>query len=70
MKSAIESNINLVSDKNSDECASFLRSEPVGIYSLVVLHMLTKKKEEIDIDKLENIVREKIIAAQSACNKT
>lgn len=45
MNSAIESNINLVADNKpeTEQCASFLRSETVGIYTLVILHMLTKK---------------------------
>lgn len=66
MNSAIESNINLVSENKpeTEQCASFLRSETVGIYSLVILHMLTKKKEEIELEKIQSIVREKIITAQ------
>lgn len=66
MNSAIESNINLVADNKpeTEQCASFLRSETVGIYTLVILHMLTKKKEELDLPKIESIVKEKIITAQ------
>jgi len=72
MNSAIESNINLVNDNKpeTDQSSSFLRSETVGIYTLVILHMLTKKKEEVDVAKIESIVRERIIAAQAQCNKT
>ena len=67
MNSAIESNINLVNENKpeTDQCASFLRSETVGIYTLVIMHMLTKKKEEVDLEKIESIVRDKIIPAQA-----
>ena len=47
-----------------------MRSETVGIYTLVVLHMLTKKKDEIEVEKIEEIVKDRIIAAQASCNKT
>ena len=37
---------------------------------MVVLHMLTKKKDEIEVEKIEEIVKDRIIAAQASCNKT
>lgn len=47
-----------------------MRSETVGIYALVILHELTKKKEEIEVEKIETMVKEKIISGLSVCNKT
>ena len=49
--------------------ASFLESESVGVFTLHCLHFMLKKKDEIDLNWLYTIIRDKIVTCKDLCSR-
>ena len=62
LSSAIEANVVLVLQRDEDaKSASLMRSESIGLNTLVCLYLLEADSVDIDTERVANIVKQKLI---------